>query len=115
MSSLPSLLISISAIISAKYPLQIRSYNYIQNLITAQQVRSGNETLEFANGAFLNEGYQVKSRFRNILEEDFLSSVETVQFSNSQAAAAEINSWVSDHTHNKIQNLVSPGKETSQY
>jgi serine protease inhibitor len=84
-------------------------------LITAQQVLSGNETLEFANGAFLNEGYQVKSGFRKVLEEDFLSSVEIVQFANSRAAAGEINSWVSDHTHGKIQNLVSPGKGTSQY
>ncbi|PNF40585.1 Serpin I2 [Cryptotermes secundus] len=72
------------------------------------KVLAGNESLEFANGAFLNEGYQVKSGFRKVLEEDFLSSVETVQFSNSAAAAGEINSWVSNHTHGKIPNLVSP-------
>jgi serine protease inhibitor len=37
-----------------------------------------------------------------------------VKFSESAAAAGEINSWVANHTHDKIRDLVTPGKETSK-
>jgi serine protease inhibitor len=79
-----------------------------------QQDSSGNVTLEFANAAFLKEGFQVKPEFTRVLEQDFQSSIQSAPFSNPPEAAAEINSWVANHTHDKIQNLVSPGKETSQ-
>lgn len=72
-------------------------------------------TLEFANGAFLKEGYEVESQFKNVLEQDFQTTVESVRFSDPPAAAGEINSWVADHTHDRIQNFLSPGEETSQY
>jgi serine protease inhibitor len=72
-------------------------------------------TLEFANGAFLKEGYEVKPQFKDVLEQAFQSTVESVRFSDPPAAAGVINSWVADHTHDKIQNILSPGKETSQY
>jgi serine protease inhibitor len=79
-----------------------------------QQESSGNATLEFANTAFLAEGYQIKPEFRIVLEQDFQSSVQSAPFSNPTEAADEINSWVANHTHDKIQNLVSAGKETSR-
>jgi serine protease inhibitor len=45
--------------------------------------------------------------------EEFQATVENVQFEDPTAAANEINSWVADHTHDKIKDLVSPGKEIS--
>jgi hypothetical protein len=71
--------------------------------------------LQFANGAFLEEAYEVKPHFKNVLEKDFQSTVESVRFSNPTAAAGQINSWVADHTHDKIQNVLLPGKEISRY
>lgn len=72
-------------------------------------------TLEFANAAFLKEGYQVKPQFENILEQDFQSTIQPTDFNNPPVAADKINSWVANETHDKIQNLVSPGKETSHF
>jgi serine protease inhibitor len=88
-------------------------YHIIQDEICTQQESSGNVTIEFANGAFLKEGYEVKPQFKNVLEQDFQSTVDTARFSNPTAAAGQINSWVADHTHNKIQNVLLPGKGTS--
>ena len=86
---------------------------FIQNQIPTQQESSGNATLEFTNGAFLGEGLQIKPAFRNVVTEEFLATVENVQFGDGPAAAEEINSWVAGHTHDKIHDLVSPGKEIS--
>ena len=86
---------------------------HMQNQIPTQQESSGNETLEFTNGAFLDEGFQIKPAFRNVVTEEFLATVQNVQFGDSSAAAEAINSWVAGNTHDKIQDLVSPGKEMS--
>lgn len=83
--------------------------------IFPQQESSGNVTLEFANAAFLKEGFSVKTRFENILEQDFQATIHPTDFINGLSAANEINSWVANTTHDKIQNLVSPGKEISQF
>lgn len=72
-------------------------------------MQSRNETLEFADGAFLEEGYRVKESFESILVNDFLSDIETVQFANAVEAADQINTWVSNHTHGRIQDLITPG------
>ena len=80
-----------------------------------QQESSGNVTLEFANAAFLKEGYPVKTQFKSILEQDFQANIQPTDFNNPPVAADEINSWVTNKTHDKIQNLVSAGKETSQF
>ncbi|XP_021929958.1 alaserpin-like isoform X2 [Zootermopsis nevadensis] len=69
---------------------------------------SGNATLEFANAAFVEEGYPIKPEFSRVMVQDFQSSVLTAQFSEPVEAAAEINSWVANHTHDKIQELISP-------
>lgn len=82
--------------------------------ILLQQESSGNVTLEFANAAFLKEGYPVETQFGNILEQDFQATIQPTDFNNGPSAANEINSWVANKTHDKIQNLVSPGKEISQ-
>ncbi|GFG31824.1 hypothetical protein Cfor_12499, partial [Coptotermes formosanus] len=69
---------------------------------------SGNETLEFSNGAFLEEGFQIIPAFRDVVTEEFLATIANVQFGDPSAAADEINSWVANNTHDKIQDLVSP-------
>jgi serine protease inhibitor len=85
----------------------------MQNQIPTQQETSGNATLEFTNGAFLDKGFQIKPAFRKVVTENFLATIQNVQFGDPPAAANEINSWVANHTHDKIQELVSPGKEIS--
>jgi serine protease inhibitor len=83
--------------------------------IFPQQESSGNVNLEFANAAFLKEGYPVKTQFENILEQEFQATIQPTDFNNNPVAADQINSWVANKTHHKIQNLVSPGKEISQF
>ncbi|KAJ4451821.1 hypothetical protein ANN_03295 [Periplaneta americana] len=67
-----------------------------------------NGTLEFANGAFFMEGFEILQEFKKVLSEDFVSHLETVNFSESKEAANTINSWVAKHTHNRIKTLISP-------
>jgi serine protease inhibitor len=83
--------------------------------IFPQQESSGNVTLEFTNAAFLKEGYPIKTQFENIIEQDFQATIHPTDFNNGPLAANEINSWVANETHDKIQNLLSPGKDISQF
>ncbi|XP_069695710.1 leukocyte elastase inhibitor-like isoform X2 [Periplaneta americana] len=69
---------------------------------------SGNETLEFANGAFVNVGYEIEPNYNETLVKNFRSEMKTVNFANNVESADLINSWVSDHTHNRIKELISP-------
>jgi Serine protease inhibitor len=88
---------------------------HMQNQIPTQQESSGNETLEFTNGAFLGEEFQIKQAFRETATDEFLATVDNVVFRESVSAAEEINSWVANHTHDKIQELVSPGKKKKNH
>lgn len=64
--------------------------------------------LEFATRAFADATFQLKSDFKHTLVNDFLSDIDTVDFSNPDNASAHINSWVSEATHHHIPQLFQP-------
>ncbi|PSN41673.1 putative serpin-like protein [Blattella germanica] len=70
----------------------------------------GNSTLEFANRVFVQSGLQIEPRYRSIVTRDFFSDVEGVNFTSASDAAVAINSWVANHTHERIPELLSPQK-----
>lgn len=70
---------------------------------------AGKSTLSIVNQLYIKNGLQIKTSFRDVAINQFKSGVESLDFSNSQAAASKINSFVESKTNNKIKNLFEPG------
>lgn len=68
--------------------------------------------LQFANKLFLKSGLNILPDFKNVSVEDFQSDIEAVDFSQAEAAAQTINSWVSENTHQRIRDLITSDKIT---
>lgn len=60
-----------------------------------------------ANKVYVMEKYSVKPSFQNIAYNSFKSEAQSLNFAANQQAASTINSWVEDHTNNKIKDLIS--------
>ncbi|KAF5278859.1 hypothetical protein FQR65_LT03548 [Abscondita terminalis] len=65
-------------------------------------------TLNSANRIYLNNGYKIREDFKNIAQESFSADVKNIDFKAKEAAAGEINQWVSEQTFNKINDLIDP-------
>ncbi|XP_062707988.1 serine protease inhibitor 42Dd isoform X8 [Aedes albopictus] len=68
----------------------------------------GNKSLKIANKMYIMEKYSVKANFHEIAQKGFRSEAESVNFSDSTAAAKKINTWVEQKTNDKIKDLISP-------
>ncbi|KAL3276848.1 hypothetical protein HHI36_012211 [Cryptolaemus montrouzieri] len=67
-------------------------------------------TMTSANKIYLGENFKIESDFLKTATEDFDAGVQNIDFKNTKDAVNEINSWVGNKTHNKIQNLLSEDK-----
>ncbi|XP_058125675.1 antichymotrypsin-2-like isoform X3 [Anopheles coustani] len=65
-------------------------------------------TVNVANKIYVMQNYGIKSAFNAIATNSFRSEAESVDFSQSEAAAKTINGWVESKTNNKIKDLISP-------
>ena len=65
-----------------------------------------NFTMETGNAAFVHKDYEILSSYRETLHTKYHTDISSVDFSVSDVAAETINSWVSDMTNKKIQQLV---------
>ncbi|KAJ4431224.1 hypothetical protein ANN_19821 [Periplaneta americana] len=70
--------------------------------------------IEFSNKLFIANGFDILPEFKNMTVEDFKSDIESVDFSQPEAAARTINNWVSQSTHQRIQQLVQKGGSKTQ-
>lgn len=68
-----------------------------------------NVLLHVANSLWIQKGYNIKNGFLNIIKDTYGSSVQNVNFSKTERARKAINSWVEEHTKNKIIELIKPG------
>ena len=66
--------------------------------------------LEFANKIYLQHGFALVPEYKQTLIKDFLSDIETTSFLKPEEAANQINSWVSNVTHNRVNSLIVPGR-----
>ena len=64
--------------------------------------------LSMANKIYIMDGFSLKSAFKEVTQNKFLSEVEAVNFGDSVGTAKNINSWVEDKTKNKIKDLIKP-------
>ncbi|XP_069676902.1 leukocyte elastase inhibitor-like isoform X2 [Periplaneta americana] len=68
--------------------------------------------IEFSNKLFIANGFNILPEFKNMTVEVFKSDIESVDFTQPEAAARSINNWVSQSTHQRIQQLVQKGSLT---
>jgi serine protease inhibitor len=66
--------------------------------------------LEFGNKIYLKSGFELVPEYKQTLVRDFLSDIETTDFRKPVEAAAQINSWVSNVTHNRVSAILDPGR-----
>jgi len=65
--------------------------------------------LDVANAVWAQKGYQFQEPFTRTLATLYKAPLERIDFSNTAAARKRINSWVEEHTHDKIKNIVPEG------
>jgi serine protease inhibitor len=58
---------------------------------------------------YLQYGFELVPEYKQMLIKDFLSDIETTNFLKPEEAAFEINSWVSNVTHNRVNSIIVPG------
>jgi serpin B len=96
-------------------PLSIKKLN--DELMISTTDSSSGEKIEMimANGVWGRTGSKLENDFINILQENFNSTPEFLDFSNQpDSATIKINKWVSDKTKGKIENIISPDIITPQ-
>lgn len=64
--------------------------------------------LSIVNQMYAQKGNKIKQIFRHITETYFNAAIEEMDFADPVNAANTINSFVSNKTNNKIQNLITP-------
>lgn len=79
-----------------------------QELVKALSSHASGQ-FHIANGMWISDDIQVLPSFRKTIENDFLASVQTLDFRDSQESSDIINEWISEQTQGKIPSLLSPG------
>jgi serpin B len=80
-----------------------------QNTLNGAVVADTDKTkLTVANAVWLREGSTLQAPYRNAVEGIMKAKVALVDFTKPAAAAGLINSWVEDHTNDKIHDLIPP-------
>lgn len=68
--------------------------------------RAGEAPLSVANHFYVQQGYQIRKTFHDTAVNQFKSGIDSVNFVQSAAAAATINSFVESKTNHKIKDLI---------
>jgi len=71
--------------------------------------------LQATNRLFLNKEYALQESYAKSVTDDFRAPVESLDFSQTEAAALKINSWVEDMTEKKIKNIICPSMIRKKY
>jgi len=75
-----------------------------------QKRKTSSLVLEFGSKIYLNSGFELVPEYKQALVRDFLSDIETTDFRKPDKAAGQVNSWVSNVTHNRVPAILDPGK-----
>lgn len=87
-------------------------YGHIARSLRKQKTSS--LVLEFANKIYLQHGFEMVPEYKQTLIKDFLSDIETTNFLKPEEAAFQVNSWVSNVTHNRVNSLIVPDALSAQ-
>lgn len=72
-----------------------------------RQLQNGT-AVELANAIYLMQGLQIQQQYKSIVTNQFYSIIQPLNFADNVDSADTINAWVSQKTHGKIQDLISP-------
>jgi serine protease inhibitor len=75
----------------------------------AQAANGGGNQLLNANRLWIQKGLPLEAHFQQRLNTYYNAPPVSLDFANPDAARAAINSWTSQHTNGKIQDLFAPG------
>ena len=75
---------------------------------------NGAYTLEVANALWVQKDFSLLDSYQNTIKIDYHGTATNLDFANTEASRQTINSWVEQHTSNKIQNLIGEGMLTDQ-
>lgn len=64
--------------------------------------------LKIANKCFVAKDFPLRSEFKTLVQENFHSVIQTVNFSDIMVAASEINDWINTATMKCIKFIVNP-------
>lgn len=74
-----------------------------------------NVTLKLANKMFISKNFAVKQEYKQDLETYYRSDIQSVDFGKSEEAANIVNTWCKEKTNNRINQIISAGKERSTF
>ncbi|VDP36955.1 unnamed protein product [Soboliphyme baturini] len=80
---------------------------YSKDMMSSLRVSENVSTLYLANRLYCQLGFNILEAFDEDLKKYFNSSIQSVDFGKNDEASIEINKWISDVTHGRIDNLVS--------
>ena len=80
--------------------------NTLNRAVTADTEKT---KLTVANAVWLREGSSLQAPYQDAVEGIMKAKVALVDFNQPAAAAKLINTWVEDHTNDKIHDLIPPG------
>jgi serpin B len=78
------------------------------NILRALEGGSDGPQVSIANALWLKRGLPVKSSFVDLANRSYDAEVDALDFGNSPAAAARINTWVDRETNRRIPKLFEP-------
>jgi serpin B len=82
-------------------------------LKTLSMLNKSDLILNVANKIYAKDGFKINQDFVNNLVKNFRSEIELIDFSKPSESAMTINNWVSNHTNNKIKNIIDPASLNS--
>ncbi|CAH1775685.1 unnamed protein product, partial [Owenia fusiformis] len=95
-----------------KYPACV--HPLFKALLTALNVPNNDYTLNAANNLFPDDGFMIEQEYRNNVIQFYFATLKELDFENNSTVAREyINEWVSNHTEEKIPELLQEGDVTA--
>uniref|UniRef100_A0A0N5BJ72 SERPIN domain-containing protein n=1 Tax=Strongyloides papillosus TaxID=174720 RepID=A0A0N5BJ72_STREA len=84
-------------------------FNLLENSVNSIGLTSTNETnIYVANRIFLQNDYIMDEKFKKDVEKYLKASTQNLNFSDTTNSAKIINDFISNATHDKIKDLISP-------
>lgn len=75
-------------------------------LFNPENQSKGYSNFTFSNAIWLDKAFQVKTEFREIINNQHLSLFKRTDFKNKSQAISEINDWVCDNTNQLIHEII---------
>ncbi|KAI9073449.1 hypothetical protein K1719_044586 [Acacia pycnantha] len=94
----------------SKDDLNFVSSHFVSSLRNVEGTENGGPILSFANGAWVEKTFGLKTSFEEVAKNFYRSQIEQVDFINkAKKVAHEINSWVENATNGLIKEILPSG------